>query len=147
MLNAHFFFDGEEHPDDVKYGVDRVTLTEDYKYIVTSADYEAVEMIRERYNGTEITEVASRQIFVMEYPDRDTAIMELGFDGEDIEPQQGNYYLDGYGRPVLRDDAMERIHGFNKLVERYRQKGQRGRRAVLLYVTVVYYEGVVNHCL
>ena len=144
VLNGHFFFGGEEHPDDVKYGVERVTLMEDYKYIVKPADYEAVEMVREKYKGTEITEIASKQIFVTEYPDRDTAIMELGFGGEDIEPQQGDYYLDAYNRPVLRDDARERINGFSKLVERYRMKGQRGKRGILLYVTVVCYGDIIS---
>ena len=109
VLNAHFFFEGEEHPVDVKYGVDRVTLTGDYKYIVTSADYEAVEMVRERYNGTEITEIASKQIGLTEFPDLDTALEELEIDEDELFPQQSDYYYNGHGQPVVIPDALERI--------------------------------------
>ncbi len=143
MLNAHFFFDGEEHPEDVLYGVERVTLMDDYKYIVTSADYEAVEMIRERYNGTEITEVASKQVFVMERPSIYTALEHLQIDSSELEPQASDYFYNVYGQPVLLDAAQQRIGDLKKMVHQYRKKVQRVKRSILLYGTVVCYEQIM----
>ena len=125
--------------------MDRVTLTEDYKYIVTSADYEAVEMIRERYKGTEITEVASKQIVVTERPDMYTALQDLEIDSSELQPQASDYFYNGYGQPVLSDIARQRIGDLERMVHQYRKKVQRVKRAILLYGTVVCYENLLSH--